>query len=229
MTHDPFTSETLVPRFVGTTAYRVSDCGGLVNIDLGGIENPRDPLDLSGTLSVEFWALPTPYSGGDFQGHSMAGVVIDSIAGGQTRWNASFELPFQPPADGTWNLVLMLREWTGLGYTTRDFVNFAAPVTFPILAGALAPAHPVVIEPTPAPAPAPAAKPTPVAATPKSDARLPLNKASANELTQVKGITKPVAKAIVAARPFKALEDLLDVKGIGAKVFDKIRASLRLD
>ena len=38
-----------------------------------------------------------------------------------------YDLIFQEPPAGRWNLALMLREWTDDGYITRDHVSFAVP------------------------------------------------------------------------------------------------------
>ena len=54
-----------------------------------------------------------------------------------------------------------------------------------------------------------------------------LNRAGADELTAVPGIGKTLAQRIVAFReehgPFERVEDLMKVKGIGEKSFQKIR------
>jgi len=52
--------------------------------------------------------------------------------------------------------------------------------------------------------------------------------ASVEELARVKGLNLKIAKEIVKARPFAALEDLLRVHGVGRKTFDKIRALITL-
>jgi competence protein ComEA len=59
-----------------------------------------------------------------------------------------------------------------------------------------------------------------------------VNKATLEELTEVKFIGPAIAEGIVEHReesgPFEALEDLMEVKGIGPKTFDKIKDSLTL-
>jgi competence protein ComEA len=59
--------------------------------------------------------------------------------------------------------------------------------------------------------------------------RIDLNRASATELTRLPGIGEKRALAIVAARtrqPFRKLEDVLAVKGIGPAWLAKVRANV---
>jgi competence ComEA-like helix-hairpin-helix protein len=59
------------------------------------------------------------------------------------------------------------------------------------------------------------------------DGRININKASVEELVELPRVGKVVAERIVAFRetngPFKTVEDLKSVRGIGDKVFDQIR------
>ncbi len=146
----------------------------------------------------------------------------------------------------------MLREWTGTGYTTRDYTTFAEPVAYtaeppaagetpltqapftsetttkpspdPVSAPAPAAPPPKPARHAPAPKKKPAAKPTHAAAP----APVSINKATAAELSAIKGLSKPAAAAIVAARPFKTLDALLEVKGLGPKLHAKLKPLLKL-
>jgi hypothetical protein len=124
----------LHPRLEGLVGYRCTDDGRLV-VDVERIHNPRDPNNLSGTLSLELWALSEPYVVGDFAGHALAGVSLGTLAGSETLQNCSYDLEISSPPPGTYTLVLMLREWTGNGYITRDHSNFRDRVTFPLANG----------------------------------------------------------------------------------------------
>lgn len=50
-----------------------------------------------------------------------------------------------------------------------------------------------------------------------------INKASKNELMQIKGIGEAKARAIMDARPFKNIAELDDVKGVGPALLENIK------
>ena len=52
---------------------------------------------------------------------------------------------------------------------------------------------------------------------------LDLNTASKKELQSIKGIGPVLAERIIAGRPYRAVDDLLKVKGISAKTLEKVR------
>jgi len=55
-----------------------------------------------------------------------------------------------------------------------------------------------------------------------------LNKATRKEIAAIRGISKKLAEDIVSARPFKSLDDLLKVKGMGPKLLQKVRDLVHL-
>ncbi|MEA3360092.1 MAG: ComEA family DNA-binding protein [Thermodesulfobacteriota bacterium] len=52
---------------------------------------------------------------------------------------------------------------------------------------------------------------------------LDLNTATEKELQSIKGIGPVLTKRIIAGRPYRTVDDLLKVKGIGPKKLEKIR------
>ena len=124
----PLTQSFLSPRLLGNVGFRLD--GDTVKIDVEAIDNSRDSDNLSGTLSLELWALTERYEGGDFNGVELAGVNIGTLAGQCRLHDLSFTLPLNSAMDGERYVVLMLREWTAGGYITRDFTCFAQPVQF---------------------------------------------------------------------------------------------------
>jgi len=125
----------LHPRFDGLVGYRCVDERHIV-VDVEHIHNARAPNNMSGTLSLELWALPEPYVRGDFAGHALAAVTLGSLAGGANWQDCAYDLEIIPPPAGSYTLVLMLREWVGNGYVTRDHSSFSNRVAFPIVISA---------------------------------------------------------------------------------------------
>jgi competence protein ComEA len=88
------------------------------------------------------------------------------------------------------------------------------------------PAQPLVTASPPARSRAPSSSPK------KAGGIVDVNRASQEELTSLKGIGPVLAKNIVEHRqkngPFRSVEDLLQVKGIGAKKLEGLRDSVSL-
>jgi len=120
----------LHPRLEGSVGYHFIDERRLV-FNVERIYNPRDLENTSGTLVLELWALPEPYNGGAFNGHALACKTLGSLNGGESWQDCTYELKMSQPQAGSYSLALMLREWVGDGYVTRDHTNFAYPVAFP--------------------------------------------------------------------------------------------------
>jgi DNA uptake protein ComE-like DNA-binding protein len=235
---------SVAPVLVGNCAYAIT--ADRVQISLDQILNPRDVNDISGTLAIELWALPQAYQGDEFTGVALASTEIGSIFGQHSLNQCEYDLVFTAPPQGSWNVTLMLREWTSVGYITRDFLNFPVPyevasveeVAPEVVATieAIAPevAAPEVVETTEAvvadvvvvaaPAKKAAApkkaKSKKAAATPAS--KLDWNTASEAEIAALKGVSSKLAATIVAARPFTGLDQVLAVKGMGKKLLDKL-------
>ncbi len=199
------------PHFEGTVGYQVR--GHEVALQAAEVANPRAASNFSGTLSLELWAVPqnselAPESGG---GVCLAAAQLAPIAGGQSAHELDCRAVFNEPAPGLYALQLLLREWTqAFGYLTRDRRGFALPYR--------------VQAPE---ARAPESVPPASVIVPRSRA-VSIQTASVEELARVKGLNLKIAKEIIKARPFAALEDLLRVHGVGRKTFDKIRALITL-
>lgn len=248
----PRAESFVLPRLGGTVSYAIE--GGTTRVQVDRIVNPRPVGNLSGTLALELWALPAPYVGGAFAGVQIGAAVLGSLAG-QSEWqDIKLDLPTFALEPGHWHLALMLREWTGNGYLTRDYSNFAIPVVVAAADGVVvSEAAPVPVQPEQAApvvvpeAAAPASTPAPVlktatkrakpAAEPKvsekASAKKPAGRVSINngsewDLLSLPGVSPKLAAGIVAGRPWQTADDLAKVKGIGPKLLDKLRPLVRL-
>ena len=247
-------------------AYRIA--GDRVVVTIGAISNQRDFGDLSGTLSVELWALRQPYQGGFFEGVALAGTQIGEISGQHYISDCCYALNFQEPPAGTWYLALMVREWTDAGFVTRDYVNFAVPyvVTWAPTVIQAEPAKVISVHfaETETTGKTRGAEPKAITkALPKADTKaeikaetttakpsvqaskapaqprkakaptqavgaVSINDASVDEIASIKGVSRKVAAKIVESRPFETLEQLLKVRGVGEKLFKRIRSHVTL-
>ena len=102
--------------------------GNHVHLTIEEIANNRIAGTLSDDLSVELWALPSPYQDGQFSGHPLAGTQIGQLNGQQGFRNWEYSQALQMPPEGLWHVTLMLREWQNGEFVTRDYVNFPDPV-----------------------------------------------------------------------------------------------------
>ena len=225
------------PRLTGSAGFSLGEQS--VGLRVDGIENPRVADNLSGTLSLELWALTAPYAAGAPDGVQLATANLGTLPG-QNGWNnLDLTLPLAARPAGTWHVALLLREWTAAGYATRDFANFSLPVSWTTDEEPSSAPQPVEVKAEPTTEPkarkaaskgaTKAAAKSAAKAAPADDAgRVSINTASKTELAALKGLSKTAAAAIVAARPFKTIDELLTVKGIGANLLDKLKDNLSL-
>ena len=233
-------SDTVVPSGISLSGN--SECSiqdGRVMLTIDQIASQRDIGNLSGTLAVELWALKQPYSGEDFSGIALAGTSIGELWGQHFLSNCRYDLIFQEPPAGSWNLVLMLREWTEVGYVTRDHVNFSDPYVVSARPAVVrdAPDNVIKVDFAPnsessvkeaVPHSAPAVSETSASADARGDSIVSLNEASLKSISAIHGMSKKVAERIVDSRPFESFDQLLKVKGIGPALLRKIRKFMTL-
>lgn len=117
---------------------------------------------------------------------------------------------------------------------TRDFANFTVPM---IIAGPVASTPEAKTSESSAPvtkaAVAPAVpekkvKAPAVGASAVKAGQVSINTATVEQLTGVKGLPTMVAEGIVARRPFRSLDELVKIKGMGEKLLAKLRGKLKL-
>lgn len=275
----------IVPRMNGKIVVDVQ--GDAADISIEQIENPRIATNLSGTLALELWSLSEPYTGASFNGVQLGSVLVGTLLG-QTSWsNKVIHMQLTTPIGE--NLVLMLREWTGSGYITRDYYTVeqaAVTVVSEPVEATVVEEHPILdliekveeiveavtpfvesvankvgsvvsalveaaeqlieeaeksiiqepedITPEPVAAEPEVVKPAKKAssrvlkAKPEPKTVLSLNAVAEEQLTELKGISKAVAKAIVEARPYARWDEVATVKGVGGKLLIKLKANFVL-
>ena len=197
----PSRQRFVTPHLDGAVSYVID--GDQVVLAADAVCSPRDADNISGTLSLELWALSEPYAGGIFEGHALGRVDLGRLPGQGSLHAVAARVPFAPPPAGSWHIVLMLREWAGLpGYVTRDYARFAVPY---VVAAATADERISI-----------------------TDDRISINRGTVEELSALKGLSRKVAAEIVKGRPYESIDALLDVKGIGPKLLDKLRPFVSL-
>ena len=218
------------PFMHGTVSCQLKD--GVAKIAIERVASPRAPENLSGTLALEVWALDAPYAGGAWVGTPVASLVLGTLSGGTTWNDCHYSVPAVTANPGA-ALTVMLREWTPAGYLTRDYRNLpatAAEAPVATVAAAKKVEKKVAKKPAPKAAAKPASKTVgkPAAKAAAAAAPVSVNKASVGELAAVKGISQAVAAAIVAARPYAKLDELVRAKGMGPKLLEKIGKLLKV-
>jgi DNA uptake protein ComE-like DNA-binding protein len=159
-------------------------------------------------------------------------VEIGSVNGQSELDLRPIDLAFTQPPAGTWQIVLMLREWTAAGFVTRDFTNFATPflsareVDKPCVAlVAVKPVAPVAAK---APAAVVPSIPAAVAAKAPAPVIAPVTaKASASEVTKAVASVAPARKSgVTSAKGVSVntarVEELAAVKGLSSKLAESI-------
>ncbi|MEY4576889.1 MAG: hypothetical protein RL701_1592 [Pseudomonadota bacterium] len=217
-----------VPSLRGAVSVELTDAPPAAaqpraHVRVESIENPRLEENLSGSLALELWALAEPYAGGLFVGEALAGVEIGRLAGQQSLQSLEFDLSLaaREPNAANQQHVLMLREWTAGGYVTRDYRNLPSAATA-VTAVAIAP---VTVIRDVKPAEPVVAAVAPVAA---KVALVSIQHASVAELSVVEGLNRKLAAEIIKGRPYRSLDDLTRIRGIGEKTLRRLRGVLTL-
>lgn len=118
-------------QYVGSVTYAY--LGNVATLTAAEVGN-FDLFGFSGTLKMELWAFPIPYTGSQ-SGYKLAEYKLGQLVAGAAFYNVnSGTIFFAPPPTGVWYFTLFLTEYTGgaldSGYTVRDWRNFSTPVTF---------------------------------------------------------------------------------------------------
>ncbi len=181
------------------------NCGYIINqneiqINIDQINNNRNAGNISGSLSIELWALPEIYNGENIlNSHCICRTTISEIYGEHFLQNCQYNLNFDNPPAGSWNLCLMLKEYNGEYYETVDYCNFNVPyiVTTEVVD-------------------------TKLEVSSDKESKINLNLADEKQISKIKGINRKLVSLIINNRPFKSVDDLMKLKGIGKRTLEKL-------
>jgi hypothetical protein len=128
-------------KFVGNVTYTY--VGGTAVLTVAQVENISSVS--TGTLRLELWALPGPYTGAAVNGYKLAEYTLGVLVPGFSFFNVnSGDIAFTAPPDGTYTLVVELTEYVAGpfddGYVVDDWVNYYPAVLFGPPAGPPPPA-----------------------------------------------------------------------------------------
>ncbi|SBS31090.1 Helix-hairpin-helix motif protein [Marinomonas aquimarina] len=230
--------------FTGNYGYRIQQDRVIINLDQ--ITSQRDLLNLSGTLALELRAYQA-----DGSTAVLASTVIGQLSGQHFLANCQYDLVFQAPPAGQWQIALELREWDGEHYALVERQWFDQPYTLTselkntddaivskednVIVADFTPAGDSVTSAAEEPASSsdePIDKAAPKKTKKSSKVEkvlLSVNHSSLEELSDIKGLPKKVAKEIVEKRPHSSWEGLLKLKGMGPKLLKKLSKVLKLN
>lgn len=215
--------------------YKIENDRVIVSIDQ--ISSDRDETNISGTLLIELCALSQHTSKTELL--TLASTTIGELKGQHFLSQCHYDLLFQHPPMGTWQLSLQLSEWDGLNYILSDKVSFGLLYQTQYMsdeADAYSAAQTEIEEPSiQEDLKEPVINDVPMAThnitTPSTEgkklsstnrAHLIVNKAKISKLKGVKKVPKKVLEKLIAERPFKSEQAILNIKGMGTKMLSRV-------
>ncbi len=113
--------------------------GNTAVLTVSNVLNQTDPPRITGELTLELWAFPTPYpglglAGYQQQGYRLASYSLGRLAPGYGLGNVnSGSVPYTPPPVGTWYITSLIVEYDASainagGELPRAFFDYAAPL-----------------------------------------------------------------------------------------------------
>ena len=124
-------STSAVPvKFSGTASYQTNLSAGTVTLGIPEIDN-TSATGTTGTLRVELWALSSPYNGTSQSGHLLGTYTFANVLGPNHYFAAISEtVPFTAPPAGSYNIAMLVTEYTGAsstdgGFVDENYVNFS--------------------------------------------------------------------------------------------------------
>lgn len=105
--------------FTGPWTWAVTN--GNLRVTAAAIVN-NNSSGVSGSLRLELWALANPYTGGSFSGYKVGqSPTYSPLSAGYQYSNLDFTTTASIPPNGTWNMVLMLTEYSSSVTSNNGF------------------------------------------------------------------------------------------------------------
>jgi hypothetical protein len=216
------------------TSLTLQNCGYRIENDrvilsIQRIGNERTEDNLSGTLRLQLCAFLQDVDKRSEQ-LVLASTTIGEIKGQHFLTDCHYDLLFQQPTTGTWQLALQLSEWDGAEYTLCNSAYFDTLYQVQVIPANFEPTMNVdeKVEESVTPSPK---VPTTQKVVKKNvigyvDGYRAINKSKVEKILKVKGVPKKLLDKLVAERPFRSEKAVLNVKGMGPAMLNKIIAEL---
>ncbi|MGF1452315.1 MAG: hypothetical protein ACFB21_09625 [Opitutales bacterium] len=134
------------PTLIDPVSFEVGLRG--TEVVLAGYMNPRVEDNVSGSLSLELWALPEPFRDGAPEGHCIGQLLQGTLPGQEKRTDLRLRYLPAELGGGAHYLALLLREWNGKTYLTRDYRNTSEALSWPIETQVtIGPSEPLAVAP----------------------------------------------------------------------------------
>jgi hypothetical protein len=232
---------TILNQAPQDTSLTLQNCGYRIENDrvilsIQRIGNERTEDNLSGTLRLQLCAF---LQDGDKRSEQLvlASTTIGEVKGQHVITDCRYDLLFQQPTAGSWQLVLQLSEWDGAEYTLCNSAYFdtlyqvqAIPDQVQAIPANFEPTMNVdeKVEESVTPSPK---IPTTQKAVKKNvigyvDGYRAINKSKVEKILKVKGVPKKLLDKLVAERPFRSEKAVLNVKGMGPAMLNRVIAEL---
>jgi len=216
------------------TSLTLQNCGYRIENDrvilsIQRIGNERTEDNLSGTLRLQLCAFLQDVDKRSEQ-LVLASTTIGEIKGQHVITDCRYDLLFQQPTTGTWQLALQLSEWDGVDYTLCNSAYFDTLYHVQAIPANFEPTMNVDEKVKESVTPSPKV-PTTQKVVKKNvigyvDGYRAINKSKVEKILKVKGVPKKLLDKLVAERPFRSEKAVLNVKGMGPAMLNKIIAEL---
>ena len=110
----------------GTVTYQThpDPAGGTITLTADKVVN--DSYRSSGTLKIELWAAAAPYSSGILTGYVLGSFQTNpaTLAPSFYLSGVSATVPYAPPPNGTYRIIMTLEEYQNGQFVIVDWINF---------------------------------------------------------------------------------------------------------